>query len=116
MAKTRKTNLLTSRGFLMLIALLILIVILTFFFGDSGIVEIVSTQNRIHSLEAQIHELEREKERLESEIQELINNPLALEKRAREKLWLMKKNEKVVVIVKDRNENKPPLKEKKGKK
>jgi cell division protein FtsB len=113
LSRIQKINLLTSKGFLMLIALLILIVILTFFFGDSGIVEIISTQNRISDLEAQIQELENEKKRLENEIRELIDNPLALEKRAREKLWLMKKNEKVVVIVKDKKAKKGSPEQKK---
>jgi cell division protein FtsB len=36
----------------------------------------------------------------------LKENPLALEKKAREDLWLMKKNEKVVVIVRDQNKRK----------
>jgi hypothetical protein len=38
---------------------------------------------------------------------------MALEKKAREKLWLMKKNEKVVVIVKDKDKNKKEQKTKK---
>lgn len=90
----------------MLIALFILIIILTFFFGDGGIIEIISTQSRISELEKKIESLKEEKAILEKEIQELKNNPLALEKRAREKLWLMKKNEKVVVIVEDKEKHK----------
>lgn len=38
---------------------------------------------------------------------------MSLEKKAREQLWLMKKNEKVVVIIKDKN--KPENKEKENK-
>jgi cell division protein FtsB len=97
----------------MLIALFILIIILTFFFGEGGILEIISTQSKIKDLEEQIHELKQEKVKLKREIQELKDNPLALEKKAREKLWLMKKNEKVVVIVKEKKRKNPtPNKEK----
>ena len=42
--------------------------------------------------------------KLTREIELLRDNPLALEKKARENLWLMKKNEKVVVLVKDKEE------------
>ena len=83
----------------------IFILILTFFFGDSGIIEIIRTQKKIEGLQETIKQLEVEKDRLMKEIRELKRNPLALEKKAREKLWLMKKNEKVVVIVKDKDKN-----------
>ncbi|MCU0287471.1 MAG: septum formation initiator family protein [Acidobacteria bacterium] len=91
-----------SRGFLLIIALVIFILILTFLFGDSGILEIVKTRKQIEELKQNISRLEKEKEKLTIEIQELKNNPSALEKRAREELWLMKKNEKVVVIVRQK--------------
>ena len=77
------------------------IVVLTFFFGDSGVVEIIKARNKIEELKQNIARLEQEKEQLIKEIEELKQNPLALEKKAREELWLMKKNEKVVVIVRD---------------
>ncbi len=93
-------NFVKSRGFLMLIILFIFTLILTFFFGDSGIVEIIKTQDKIETLTKNITGLKVEKEKLEKEIKDLEDDPLALEKKAREKLWLMKKNEKVIVIVK----------------
>ena len=112
MSKIKSRKFLTSKGFLMLIALFIFIIILTFFFGEGGILEIINTQSKIKDLEDQIQELEREKVKLKREIQELKDNPLALEKKAREKLWLMKKSEKVVVIVKDKKgEKRVPKKE-----
>jgi cell division protein FtsB len=86
---------------MLLIALVAFIVVLTFFFGDSGIVEIIKTRNDIEGLKDNIVRLEKERKKLMEEIEELKENPLALEKKAREKLWLMKKNEKVVVIVRD---------------
>jgi cell division protein FtsB len=101
--KTKKPgrNIFKSRGFLLLVALVAFIVILTFFFGDSGIIEIIKARNKIEELKENIAQLEKEKEKLLKEIEELKQNPLALEKKAREDLWLMKKNEKVVVIIHD---------------
>lgn len=45
--------------------------------------------------------LETDKSRLEKEIKELESNPKAVEKKAREKLWLMKKDE-MVLVTKDK--------------
>ena len=73
--------------------------VLTFFFGDSGIIEILRSQDKIAELRSDIKELEKKKITLELEIKELKKNPLALEKTAREKLWLMKKNEKVIIVI-----------------
>ncbi len=102
MSKKQKRNLLKSRGFLLLIALVAFVLILTFFFGDSGIIEIIKARVKIEELRESIAHLEKEKEKLFKEIEELKKNPLALEKKAREELWLMKKNEKVVVIVRNK--------------
>ncbi len=104
--KKEKGHFFKSKGFMLLIALVAFIVILTFFFGDSGIVEIIKTRNNIEELKDNIVRLEKERKKLMEEIEELKENPLALEKKAREELWLMKKNEKVVVIVKDQNKKK----------
>lgn len=85
---------------------LLFILVLAFVFGDRGIIEIVKTQRQIKDLQQTIAKLEAEKRKLVKEIEILRANPLALEKKAREKLWLMKKNEKVVVLVKDDGEPK----------
>ena len=98
-----KIHFFKSRGFLLLIALIAFILLLTFFFGDSGILEIIKVRKQIAQLTETVNRLQKEKEKLTAEIEELKNNPLALEKKAREELWLMKKNEKVVVIVRDKN-------------
>ncbi|MCK5221533.1 MAG: septum formation initiator family protein [Candidatus Aminicenantes bacterium] len=101
---------LKSRGLIILILMFLFILVLTFFFGDSGIIEILRSQDKIAELRSDIEELEKKKIVLEQEIKELEKNPLALEKTAREKLWLMKKNEKVIIVVekkdKDNVENK----------
>lgn len=98
MSKTKKVKFVQTKGFLLLVVLFIFILILTFFFGDSGIIEIVGAQRRIDELTNRITYLEQEKVRLTKEIEELESNPYALERRAREKLWLMKKNEMVIVL------------------
>ncbi len=109
-----KGNFFKSRGFVLLIALVAFIVILTFFFGDSGIVEIIKARNKIEELRENIVRLEEQKQKLLEEIDELKKNPLALEKKAREDLWLMKKNEKVVVIVRDEDKKEEEEKKKKA--
>jgi cell division protein FtsB len=84
----------------------LLILIMAFIFGDRGLLEIIKTQNQITAMKKTIRELESEKLRLQKEIAMLRDNPLALEQKAREKLWLMKKNEKVIVLVKGKKETK----------
>ena len=103
MRKTDKVKFVQTKGFLLLVALFIFILILTFFFGDSGIIEIVGAQRKIAELKNRIVHLEKEKKRLAKEIEELENNPNALERRAREKLWLMTKNEMVIVLTDNHN-------------
>jgi cell division protein FtsB len=88
-----------------LVVLFIFVLILAFFFGEGGIIEIISARTKIEELRKNITELEKEKDALIKEIEELKKNPMALEKKAREKLWLMKKNEKVVVIVKNNDKD-----------
>jgi cell division protein FtsB len=89
---------------MLLIIFFLFILLLTFFFGDRGIIEIIRTKKEIRALQGSIVELEAQKRLLSSDIQQLRDNPLALEREAREKLWLMKKNEKVVVIVNNKKE------------
>ncbi len=95
-----------SKAFLLLIVLFIFVLVLTFFFGDSGLVEIIKAQDKIQVLKTHISHLQDEKQQLKEEITALEKNPLALEKTAREKLWLMKSNERVIVIVDEREKEK----------
>jgi len=95
---------LQSRGLALLLFFFLFILVLAFVFGDRGIVEIVKTKKQIKDLQLTIRSLEAEKQKLTREIEWLRENPLALEKKARENLWLMKKNEKVVVLVKEKEE------------
>jgi cell division protein FtsB len=93
-----------SRGLALLLVFFLLILIMAFVFGDRGLLEILKTQKQIAALKQTIKELEAEKSRLSKEIEMLRENPLALEQKAREKLWLMKKSEKVIVLVKGNKE------------
>ena len=102
--RKKENSLLQSRGLALLLFFFLFILVLAFVFGDRGIVEIVKTQKQIRELQLTIRSLEAEKQKLTREIEMLRENPLALEKKARENLWLMKKNEKVVVLVKDKEE------------
>lgn len=103
--RKRENSLLQSRWLLLLLVFFLFILVLAFVFGDRGIVEIVRTQKEIKALQLTIRELEAQKEKLTREIETLRRNPLALEKKARQDLWLMKKNEKVVVLVPEKKEN-----------
>jgi cell division protein FtsB len=104
--RKKESSLLQSRGLALLLVFLLFILVLAFVFGDRGIIEIVKTRRQIRVLQATIRELEAQKQKLAKEIEMLQANPSALEKKAREDLWLMKKNEKVVVLVKERKEAK----------
>jgi cell division protein FtsB len=106
---SRAVFFLKSKGFLLFIIFVVFILILTFFFGNRGILEIIKARKQIQVLAANISVLESEKSLLLEQIDELKMNPLALEKTAREKLWLMKKNEKVIVIVRDKPGKKKTL-------
>ncbi len=66
-------------------------------FGKKGLIEIYRARKRYDVLRLEVERLEREKIRLEQEIEDLKNNPQAVEREARAKLWLMKPDEKVVV-------------------
>lgn len=102
----KENTLFQSRGLALLLVFFLLILIMAFVFGDRGLLEIIRTQKQIKVLQQTISELESEMLKLRKEIDLLRENPLALEKRAREKLWLMKKNEKVIVFTEKKKEAK----------
>jgi cell division protein FtsB len=103
-SRKKESSLLQSRGLPLLLAFFLFILVLAFVFGDRGIVEIVRTKKQIRALQLTIRDLEIEKRKLTREIALLRENPMALEKKARESLWLMKKNEKVAVLVQEPKE------------
>jgi cell division protein FtsB len=78
-----------------------LVLLLASFFGKKGLIEIYRAQKEYKTLLHEIERLDTEKRRLEKEILELKQNPKAVEKKAREKLWLVKPDE-VVIIKKEK--------------
>jgi len=82
------------------LAFLFLVLLITSFFGQKGLLEIRRAQRRHDVLLQEIKDLEMEKARLEREIEELLRKPEAVDKEAREKLWLMKPDE--IVIIKEK--------------
>jgi len=102
----KEKSLLQSRGLVLLLIFFLMILIMAFLFGDRGLVEIVRAQKQIKALQQTIKELETEKTKLSREIKLLRENPLALEKKARENLWLMKKSEKVIVLTEGKEKSK----------
>jgi len=72
------------------------------FFGKRGLIEIYRTKRRQEVLLQKIEQLEAKKGKLERDIQELEKNPKAVEKKAREKLGLVKEGEIVIIDKKNR--------------
>lgn len=60
--------------------------------------EIYQTQKKKNTLVEEKERLLTKKRKLEREIEELKTNPLAVERKAREKLWLMKPDEIVILL------------------
>ena len=74
-----------------------LVLLLASFFGKKGLLEIFQAQRKQKALLEKVERLEQKKSKLEREIEELRENPKAVERKAREKLWLMKPDEIVIV-------------------
>lgn len=84
------------------LAFFFLVLLITSFFGQKGLIEIHQAQIKQKVLFQEIEDLEKEKWGLEREIDELEKDPNAVDKEAREKLWLMKSDE--IVIIKKKKE------------
>jgi cell division protein FtsB len=67
-------------------------------FGERGLIEVYQTHRKKSMLAQEKKRLLIQKRRLEREIEELKGNPQAVEKKAREKLWLMRPDEIVILI------------------
>jgi cell division protein FtsB len=87
-----------SKLFLAGVGFFVLVMVVTSFFGKKGYMDIVRTRKTLLALEAECKTLEEQKSKLELEIRELVTNPRAVEEEARRKLWLMKPDEKVIVL------------------
>lgn len=79
-------------------AFLFLVFLIASFFGERGLFEIYQTQKKKSALVEERVRLLAEKKKLEREIEELKSNPGAVERKAREKLWLMKPDEILILI------------------
>ncbi len=102
MRKKEKNNVSFKRKLLVAgLGFFFLVLLLASFFGKKGLIEIYRAQKEYKALVEEIERLEIEKERLVKEIEELKKNPKAVEKKAREKLWLVKPDE-VVIIKKEK--------------
>ena len=72
------------------------------FFGKRGLIEIYRTRRKQEVLLQRIEQLEARRGKLERDIEELRTNPKAVEKKAREKLGLVKEGEIVIIDKKNR--------------
>ena len=98
MRKKEKDNISFRRKLLIAgLGFFFLVLLLASFFGKKGLIEIYRAQKEHEVLLQEIGQLEIEKRRLEREIEELKQNPKAVEKKAREKLWLVKPDEVVII-------------------
>lgn len=96
----RNTPAFRKRIFILGIACLFLIMVVTSVFGKKGVMDIHRARQKLAELQAETLKLQQRKARLEAEIHELKTNPRAVEKEARERLWLIKPGEKVIVVPK----------------
>ena len=76
---------------------LFLVLIIASFFGKRGLIEIYRAQKKKEALVQEVAQLTQRRDKLLREIWELENNPRAVEKKARESLWLMAPDELVIV-------------------
>lgn len=81
---------------------LLFVLTIASFFGKRGLIEIYRTKRQQEVLLQKIERLEARKGKLERDIEELRTNPKAVEKKAREKLGLVKEGEIVIIDKKDR--------------
>lgn len=83
------------------VVFILFVLTITSFFGKRGLIEIYRTRRKQETLLQRIKDLEDKKVKLERDIEELQKNPKAIEKKAREKLGLVKEDEIVIIDKKD---------------
>jgi cell division protein FtsB len=83
--------------FILGLACLLLIMIVTALFGKKGVMALRRSRRELAARTERIQALEAERARLEAEIRRLEDDPRAVEKPAREKLGLAAPGEKIVV-------------------
>jgi cell division protein FtsB len=100
--KEKKKVSIRRRLFVAGLGFLLVVLLITSFFGKRGIIEVFRAKERHQELTKDVERLKQKKKKLEREIEELEKNPKAVEKKAREELWLMKPDE--LVIIKEKKE------------
>lgn len=85
------------------IAVVVLLIISIFLFADRGFIHFYNSYNEQEKLRIDIEKLEKKKELLLEEKDKLQNDPKHIEKIAREKYKMKKKDEKVYQIETDKD-------------
>jgi cell division protein FtsB len=93
----RKSPSLRKKLILAAVGFFFLVLLISSLFGKKGLIEIYRAKKKYGALVQEINRLETQKSKLVREIEDLEKNPLAVEKEAREKLGLMKPEEKVII-------------------
>lgn len=89
-------------SFKLAIILLIIVyitVLIAIIWGKNGIFELSKAKEKEERLQSEVKYLELENKKLKDEIEKYKNNPSLYEILAREKLFMKKKNEKVIYII-----------------
>jgi len=97
----RKRTSLRRKLALAAVAFFFLVILISSLFGKKGLIEIYRAKSNYEALLQEVRSLEARKSQLQKEIEALRNDPRAVEKEAREKLWLIKPDEKVIVKKKE---------------
>jgi cell division protein DivIC len=86
------------------ILLFAIVIITVFLFADRGFLHFYESYNEREALQGEIKELEQKKEQLLQEKDKLQNDPEQIEKIAREKYKMKKKEEKVYQVEMEKDE------------
>ncbi|MCX6565915.1 MAG: septum formation initiator family protein [Candidatus Aminicenantes bacterium] len=86
-----------KKAALLALEFLLVVLLITTVFGEKGLIEIARARKIQAGLMHEIEILKQDKARLEREIAALKADPNSVDKEAREKLWLMKPDEKVII-------------------
>lgn len=102
MKKDKGSSSFKKKIFISGVVFFLFVLTVTSFFGKKGLIEIYRTRRKQEVLLKKIERLEERKVKLERDIEELQNNPNAIEKKAREKLGLVKEGEIIIIDKKNR--------------
>jgi len=102
MKKEKNSSSFKKKAITGVVVFFLFVLTVTSFFGKRGLIEIYRTRRKQEVLLQKIKKLEEKKVKLERDIEELRKNPKAIEKKAREKLGLVKEGEIVIIDKKGR--------------